>query len=71
MRVSESDAVYDALLHKRQVYYAPSLTEPATAEGGSWVPQYSTGNSNNVVSLGPRDWRVTNTVLGPTGAIRS
>ncbi|CAE7313084.1 unnamed protein product [Symbiodinium sp. CCMP2592] len=32
-----------------EVYYAPSLTEPATAEGGSWVPQYSTGNSNNVV----------------------
>ena len=34
-----------------QVYYAPSLTEPATAEGGSWVPGYSTGNSNNVVCL--------------------
>ncbi|CAE7211752.1 unnamed protein product [Symbiodinium natans] len=32
-----------------EVYYAPSLTEPATAEGGSWVPGYSTGNSNNVV----------------------
>ncbi|CAE7937132.1 unnamed protein product [Symbiodinium necroappetens] len=32
-----------------EVYYAPSLSDPATAEGGSWVPEYSTGNSNNVV----------------------
>ena len=39
----------------QEVYYAPSLSDPATAEGGSWVPEYSTGNSNNVVLLGPID----------------
>mmetsp|Transcript_53410 Transcript_53410/g.124350 ORF Transcript_53410/g.124350 Transcript_53410/m.124350 type:complete len:756 (-) Transcript_53410:196-2463(-) len=32
-----------------EVYYSASLTEPATAEGGSWVPSYSTGNTDSLV----------------------